>query len=149
MLLRWDRNRITGFQGLIKFKLRDIKERLLRAKAKANAKPPPLKIEIKLPPEWFAEEIDEGVRAKSIEETKEKRAPICHYALKEWHPKDSIRVTDGYVYVGTHNKGFKVSRTTCGVWWDHTSSKRKPKTNLLDVFMAHLGSPIAEKPGEN
>jgi hypothetical protein len=92
-----------------------------------------------LPPEWFAEGIKESSRAKSIDETKEKLAPICHYALEEWYPKAYIRVTDDYVFVGSSTNGFKVSRRSGGVWLNHYSPKRKPESDLLNMFEAISG----------
>ena len=121
-----DYSRVRKFQDLIQDDLEITRKWLL---VKNAPPPPPLlpsRIEIDLPPGWFAED-NPSVPAKSIRDTLEKLAPIAHYALEEWYPDLFVEVTDDYVLAGAEESGFagdeefgfKVSRTTGVVWTAH------------------------------
>src|SRR6202022_3652483 len=77
-----DTSRICDFRELIRRKLVTTKK-WLWAEAHPPTPPPP-KIEIDLPKEWFAE--DKAEPAKSIKETLQKLAPNAGLILEEWLP---------------------------------------------------------------
>jgi hypothetical protein len=107
--------------------------------------PPPPKPEIELPPGWFAED-DEGAAAKTIEELNRLLAPIIEQVLEEWspllekwYPDTTIRVAEEYVYFGTAEKGFKVSRVL-GCYWDMHHGKVNPVAgDILNLFKEITG----------
>jgi hypothetical protein len=123
--------RNSYFKEFLSRELQWIKEWVFE-KAHPPPPPPPPRIEIDLPPEWFAEET-EGLPAKTIEETKRLLAPNVHHALEKFFP-DDIRVTDDYVYVADEKWGFKVSRTLGCVWLAHHGHWNPVAGDLLNLF---------------
>jgi hypothetical protein len=95
--------------------------------------PPAPKIEIELPPEWFAED-DEGAPAETIRETVQLLAPNVYYALIKVLPDAAIEVINDYVYVGTDEQGFKVSRTLGCYWTAHHGHWNPVAGDLLNLF---------------